>query len=268
MPSPRGRPEAIVAPAAADAVLDVERISPSDELAEYVDYHWLVRWRDVERHLQQVVPQPRIHIAAENGRLEVHGICRESFTRTMVGTGHVLGTAFHAGGFRPLLQRSVASISNTVQPALDLFAIDDRPIARRILDHGDQVAMVAALEDFLLRTNPIPDPRASEVTALVAEAERRTDITQADQLARHAGISVRSLQRLFAEYIGVGPKWVLQRLRILQAAGAAHASRPADWSMLSIELGFSDQSHLTRAFTSVVGTPPRTYERCVRTSQT
>lgn len=79
---------------------------------------------------------------------------------------------------------------------------------------------------------------------------------------------MRTLQRLFAEYIGVGPKWVIQRLRILDAARAAHAGRPADWSALSNDLGFSDQSHLTRAFTSVVGTPPRTYERSLETSGT
>lgn len=262
--SPRGRPEAIVAPARGGAPFDVTRIPPAPDLAEYVDYHWLVRWREIEGHVQRVVPQPRIHVAAENGRLEVHGICRETFSRTIVGTGHVLGTAFHAGGFRPILKRPVVSISGTVQPAKDLLSVDDRPAARRILGTDGQAAMVEALEGYLRRTNPIPDPTAGLVTALVAEAERRTEITRAQQLASHAGISLRTLQRLFADYVGVGPKWVIQRLRILEAAGAAQAAPPADWATLSSELGFSDQPHLTRAFTSAVGTPPRTYEQRVR----
>jgi transcriptional regulator GlxA family with amidase domain len=84
---------------------------------------------------------------------------------------------------------------------------------------------------------------------------------RAEQLARLAGVSLRSLQRLFTEYVGVGPKWVIQRFRILDAAAAAHAGQPADWAAVAHELGFSDQAHLTRAFTQVVGTPPATYQR-------
>ncbi len=96
---------------------------------------------------------------------------------------------------------------------------------------------------------------------LVAEAERRREIRRAEQLADVAGVSLRVLQRLFTEYVGIGPKWVIQRFRILDAAAAAHAERPVDWAALAQDLGFSDQAHLTRVFTQVVGTPPATYRR-------
>src|SRR3546814_16138458 len=74
------------------------------------------------------------------------------------------------------------------------------------------------------------------------------------------------LQRMVADYVGVGPKWVVRRCRILDAAEAAHSGSPTDWAALAAELGFSDQSHLVRAFTAVVGTPPSTYQRDQRTS--
>ena len=54
---------------------------------------------------------------------------------------------------------------------------------------------------------------------------------------------------------------MVQRFRLLDAAAAAHAGTRTDWAGLAAELGFSDQAHLTRAFTSVVGTPPATYAR-------
>src|SRR3546814_15347456 len=93
--------------------------------------------------------------------------------------------------------------------------------------------MVQAMEEYLLRTEPAPDPTADEVTELVAVAERRTDITRADQLATHAGVSLRTLQRMFADYVGVGPKWVVRRCRILDAAEAAHSGSPTDWAALA-----------------------------------
>jgi AraC-like DNA-binding protein len=54
---------------------------------------------------------------------------------------------------------------------------------------------------------------------------------------------------------------VISRSRILDAAAVAHGGGAVDWSALATELGFTDQAHLTRAFTSVVGTPPAAYHR-------
>jgi AraC-like DNA-binding protein len=42
---------------------------------------------------------------------------------------------------------------------------------------------------------------------------------------------------------------------------AAHSGAVTDWAALARELGFSDQAHLTRVFTQVVGTPPASYQR-------
>ncbi|WP_129668530.1 helix-turn-helix domain-containing protein [Phytoactinopolyspora endophytica] len=261
MSVPRGRPEAIVRPKAAQQSFDVERLAPSDALAEYVDYYWLVRWHVAQPYRQQVIPQPRVHVAAEDGRLFVHGVSRDPFFRTLTGTGHALGAAFHAGGFRPLLKHSLATISGTVRPGANVLGRDDRGTAGRVLEGVQTTDMVEALEEYLLSVGPEPDPAAREVTSLVGEAERRTGIVRAEQLADHASLSLRSLQRLFAEYVGIGPKWVIQRFRILEATAAAHAGEPTDWPALAERLGFSDQAHLTRAFTQVVGTPPATYQR-------
>jgi AraC-like DNA-binding protein len=260
---PRGRPEAIVRPGT--DLFGVERIPPRESLAHLVDYHWLVRWDVPGTHRQQVVPQPRVHVAAEPvdgvGRLLVHGVSRGPFERVLSGRGLVLGTAFHPAGFRPVLKRSVGSIAGTVRPGLDVLGIDDRPPAGRILADGPTDQLVAALEGYLEQAAPEPDATVAEVNGLVAQAERRHDVRRAEDLAALAGTSLRTLQRLFTEYVGVGPKWVIVRFRILEAAAAALAEEPVDWGGLAHDLGFSDQAHLTRVFAQVVGTPPATYRR-------
>ncbi len=248
-------------PRAGAEVFTVERLAPREALTEFVDYHWLVRWDVPGTYRQQVVPQPRVHVAAEQGRLLVHGISREPFERVLSGRGLVLGTAFHPAGFRPLLGRTVGSISGTVLPGLDVLGADDRPVAARILGDGPADVLVEAMEEYLLALGPEPDETASWVDGLVVEAERRREVRRAEQLAEIAGVGLRALQRAFTEYVGIGPKWVIQRFRILEAAAAAHADTPVDWADLAQELGFSDQAHLTRAFTQVVGTPPASYRR-------
>jgi AraC-like DNA-binding protein len=261
METPRGHPEAILRPSEAEQAITVDRVPPSAPLAELVDYYWSVGWRTPEPHRQQVVPQPRIHLAAEEGRLLVHGISREPFFRTLTGTGHTIGAAFHPGGFRPFLGRGVGGISGAVVPAGDLLGVDDRPVATYVVGDATVAEQVAAVDGYLLALDPQPDPVVAEVRALVDAAEHDRGITRAEQLAELASTSLRSLQRLFTDYVGIGPKWVISRFRILDAAAAAHGGDPVDWSALAAELGFTDQAHLTRAFTSVVGTPPATYQR-------
>jgi AraC-like DNA-binding protein len=256
-----GKPDAVLRPSRAAQKISIDRVPAPTRLAAFVDYFWYVGWHTAEPHEQQVVPQPRVHLVAEGGRLLVHGVSREPFARTLSGTGHALGAAFHGGGFRPFLQRAVGTISGSVVPAVELFGIDDRPFAERIVATQDVHGMVEVLESYLLRLHPEPDPVVREVRALVEAAESDHGMHRAEDLAAHASMSLRSLQRLFTEYVGVGPKWVVSRFRILDAAAAAHSGQPVDWAELATDLGFSDQAHLTRAFTSVVGTPPATYQR-------
>lgn len=259
MDQPRGRPHAILRPAAARAAFDVERVLPSEDLAHLVEYHWVVRWNTDGPHVQQIVPQPRVHVAAEEGRLLVHGITTRRFERRLTGRGHVLGTAFRAAGFRPVLGRSVSTLRGAVCPASEVLGGDDRPAARAVLGTDDTAAMVAAMEGWLRDLGPEPDATTVQVGEWVALAEHDRSLTRADALAERVGVSLRTLQRLFAEYVGIGPKWVLQRFRILEVAAMAHRGDHLDWAQVATELGFSDQAHLTRTFTEVVGTPPARY---------
>lgn len=259
--APRGTPDAIVRPTEAGRRIDVDRVPASERWAGLVDYHWYVGWSLDAPHEQQVVPQPRVHLAAEHGRLLVHGISREPFARRLVGDGHTLGAAFHPGGFRPLLRGPVSGLAGRVVPAGEVLGVDDRDAAAAVLGTDDRAVMVAALEGYLDAVGAEADPTVDEVRALVAWAERDHRVTRAEELAALASTSLRSLQRLFGEYVGIGPKWVIARYRILDAAAVAHRGNPVDWAGLAVELGFADQAHLTRAFTQVVGTPPETYRR-------
>lgn len=260
--STKGYPSAIVRPQAATRAITVARREPSPALAGHVDYHWHVAWdlADGDSHDQQVIPQPRIHIAAEHGRLLVHGVSRRPFVRHLTGRGHTLGASFLPAMFRPFLGRRVSSIADEVHPAAELLGPDDAPAAATILATDDPAEMVAAMEAYLLRLDPAPDDQAEEVRRLVRLAEDDRGIVRAAQLAAAAGTSLRTLERLFGDYVGAGPKWVIQRFRVLEVAARAHAG-PVDWAATAAELGFSDQAHLVRVFRDVVGSPPGTYAR-------
>lgn len=264
---PVGRGEsAILRPSAAAQHIDVRRVVPSERWQPFIAYHWIVRWECPQPFDQQVIPQPCVHVSAEwlegRPRLLVNGLTREPFVRTLTGIGHVLGAAFKPASFRAVLGSDLGIVSGRVVPFGDVVGPDDSAAASEILrpDATDD-EMVTALESYLDLLDVTPDPHADVLNSLVDSAEHDRALTRAEQLADLAGMSLRTLQRQFTAYLGIGPKWVVQRFRLLDAAAAAHAGTRTDWAALAAELGFSDQAHLTRAFTSVVGTPPATYAR-------
>ncbi|GAB3561923.1 AraC family transcriptional regulator [Spelaeicoccus albus] len=261
-----GRDHAIVGPTAAAQHINVRRMVPSARWEPFVEYFWLVRWSCDLPHAQQVIPQPCIHVAAEiwDGvpRLLVNGVTRKPFTRTLHGTGHTLGAAFRPASFRALLGADVGTVSGRTIPMAELTGRDDVAAASAILDaEVTDERMVDVFEGYLDLHDAAKDPVAERINALVRVAETDRSLVRASQLAEMAGVSLRTLERQFTAYLGIGPKWVVQRFRLLDAAAAAHTGAATDWAALADELGFSDQAHLTRAFTAVVGTPPATYQR-------
>ena len=267
MTDPHGRGEAaILRPTAAAQRIDVSRVPPSPRWAAGIEYHWIVRWDCPDPHDQQIIPQPCVHVTAEHldgvPRLLVNGVTREPWVRTLRGTGWAIGATFRPASFRSVLGADVSAVAGRVVPLGDLVGPDDRPAAAAILQPGcSDRAMADALERHLDACGTAVDPVSDELNALVRETEVDRTITRADQLADRAGVSLRTLQRQFTAHLGVGPKWVVQRFRLLDAAAAAHAGDRTDWTALAAELGFADQAHLIRAFTAAVGTPPATYQK-------
>lgn len=227
---------------------------PSTDLAGLVARYWVVEWRYDRPYRQLIVPYPNVHLSFVDGRpAEVHGVSSGHVFKELDGTGRVFGVAFHPGVFRPFLGGPVQSITDRSIPAATVF--DGLP------GHPD----VPAVEDVLRRNLPEPDPRArqaADVVNLIVEDPR---MTRVDVLADEVGSSVRQLQRLFAEHVGVGPKWVIRRYRLREVTERMEAGGRIDWAALAADLGYADQPHFVRDFTAMFGeTPTRYAERYAR----
>jgi len=103
------------------------------------------------------------------------------------------------------------------------------------------------------------DPRYDLLLDVVADMlADHTLLTVADVADRHA-VTVRTLQRLFTHYVGVGPKWVLARYRMHDAVADLDAGRAGTLTDLAARYGWYDQAHFTRDFTALVGVTPGQY---------
>jgi AraC-like DNA-binding protein len=120
-------------------------------------------------------------------------------------------------------------------------------------------SIAAQVGTFLLARLPDPDPLAEQAAAIVARIQAEPHLTRVDALARSTGLGVRRLQRLFADHVGLGPKWVIRRYRLHEVGERLASGADFDWAGLAGELGYADQAHFVRDFTAMVGESPTRY---------
>ena len=72
------------------------------------------------------------------------------------------------------------------------------------------------------------------------------------------------MQRRFADHVGISAKALIRRYRLYEAAEQARLRRDVDWAELAAQLSYSDQAHLSRDFSALLGMPPRQYALACR----
>jgi len=233
-----------------------------------VDYYWIPRWdlRGQPSYEQTILPHPNVNLVFEASGAGIFGVDRRLFTRSLSGLGLAFGVRFTAGGFRPFWQAPISQLTDRVVPAARLFGPRAEKARQAIMggpDPDDRAAddarMIGFAEALLHSMLPERDPLAEQAAALVARITDDPGLRRVDQLSASAGMTPRTLQRLFADYVGVSPKWVMRRARLHEAAERADSGEPVDWACLAADLGYADQAHLTRDFTVTIGVPPSRY---------
>jgi AraC-like DNA-binding protein len=256
-------PKGIVDPHAAARRIRLAIYPPAAALAPFVEYCWVVEWdrRGCAPETQRVLPYPNAHLVFDAGRTAIHGVVRGAFDRPLIGAGKVLGVRFAPGGLRPFITQPLSSFTDTTIAAEALLGMPAAQAEARVLGKSDDLAMVAQAQALLLARLPQVDDAALLSARLTAAAAAHNGPASVAQLCEKMAIGERRLQRLFANYVGVPPKWVIQRYRLQEAIW--HLAQPdaPDLASLAHELGFFDQAHFSRSFAELVGSTPLDYRR-------
>jgi AraC-like DNA-binding protein len=241
-----------------------ERFHPSRDLESYVEHYWVVEWdlRGRAPQRAETLPHPSVHMSFEQGgRSRIRGPARAKFVRVLERQGVVFAVKFTPGGFHPFARGPVSRFTDAVVPLGHVFGKQGDELDRAIRGASTNLRRVAIVETFLRAYRPAPDVNVCRVTSIVSAAATDRSILKVDDLVIRFGLNKRTLQRLFAQYVGVSPKWVIQRYRLHEAAELLAAGGQTGHAALALQLGYSDQAHFVRDFKAIVGVSPAAYAR-------
>ena len=260
----------ILRPEVQDALVRRDRIEAHDELAPWVEHYWTVAWElEPPGFVAEVVSHPSVHVTVESGSRPrfghrmpaglVHGVITRRFSQQIAGSGRVFGVKFRPGGFGAFTGADVGAWTDRVLPLDVAFGRAAELLVREVLPLEHDRDRAAVADEFLVGRLPGRDERYDEVLDIVRAMQDDPALTSVELVARRHAMSERTLQRLFRRYVGVGPKWVLQRARLHDAVDRIDSGRGRDLAALALELGWFDQAHFTRDFTALVGQSPAAY---------
>jgi AraC-like DNA-binding protein len=247
------------------------RRRPADDLAFWIAHYWMIRWdlRGCEPHIAESLPHPNVHVIFETTGSVVAGVQTHKFSRVLEGQSQVFGIKFKPGGFRPFLGFATSKLADRVVPAESILGKNVNALAVLLLSSAEDDRKVDAANAFFRARMPKKRDRTIDrVGGIVERILVERDIKTVDDLVDRSGIGKRSLQRMFNEYVGVSPKWVIRRYRLHELVEHFNANDEPHWAELALELGYFDQAHLINDFRSITGYSPTEYQALLRSART
>jgi AraC-like DNA-binding protein len=161
------------------------------------------------------------------------------------------------------VKSSIACLTNTSISLREVFGLDAGVLEEALLSQEDEAEMIELAEKFLRERLPEQDKNVKVINEIVDCIIAHREITKVDDVVSQLHLNKRRVQRLFREYVGVSPKWVIKRYRLHEVAERLADGEAVDWPTIVVELGYADQAHFIKDFKAIVGKTPMEYAKAL-----
>jgi len=241
---------------------DLTRLQPSMALAEFVENYWIISWDLTNKapYVQENLPHPSQHLVIDpQGKTGIFGATSQKFVYTLKDKGVIFGIKFWPGAFSAFTPSKMGSLSKQYVTLETIFNVNSKQLEQELLIVDKLEQFTSKIETMLTNKQPQLSLNSLKTRSIVEYIEQNTNIVSIDALTDEFSLSARSLQRLFNTYLGMTPKWVIERYRMLDAITSLNEGKHISLTELAHQLGYFDQAHFSKAFSALVGFPPSHY---------
>jgi AraC-like DNA-binding protein len=232
----------------------MHRFAPSPDLTDLVRGFWVPVWSVPagSEAPQRVLRLPVALLVVANDYARFYGVGSGVSTTTLRGDGWAAGVLCAPATGHLLTGRSMADV---VDRFVELDTVVPGLTGRvRSAYLREPAAVVDVYEETLRTLLPVSE-EGLLVNRVVDLVETSPDLLRVSDLCERVGIADRSLQRLTRRWLGLSPKWLVQRRRLGEAADRLRAGGTTA-AQIAADLEYADQAHFTRDFARVTGMTP------------
>lgn len=235
------------------------RIPATKDVSEIIEQFWWVKWTLANKqHEQQNLPDPSTNLVFEYQGATLYGPIKRKFSYLMAQSGEKFGVKFTPAGYYLVTQ---ANMPKLVDKQIKLVNWQQQPLAALYPPIADKIefeARARLFEKSVADFDQRKMRKACKVNQIIAYIRAGPDIFNTNQVADYFNIGERQLQRLFKQYVGLTPKWIIRKARMQECIEALQ-SGDYDWQILIEQLGFYDQAHFIKEFKLMTGFTPGQY---------
>ena len=238
-----------------------QRREVPEAIGHLARWYWISQWSLLPgaSSTQTVLPFPAANLVVQPEGVTLTGATTAISSRELTGRGWAFGVLLRPAGL-VRLGADASEIVDTEQPYA-AGALGDT--VRAYMDASDVAGAAEAMSRWwseMSTGGAAADPDGPD------QAERLIELAAADPgvvdvpgLAAGLGMSVRAVQRLAKQYIGLSPLRIIRRYRLQEAALRLRQNPDLTVARVAAELGYADQSHLAADFRTTLGLSPRDY---------
>lgn len=249
---------------------------PPIALSEWVECFWVFEGEHVAGEAPETIvadgfPELIVHFGCPYAEADRSGKLRNQSTTIVSGqltmplvlhspgqTG-IIAIRFKPAGMAAFTRVSMRHLTNERVEASELFQNVDS-LVEGVRKATNDAERIRCCVNFLMRSTG--EPNGSQ---LVHHAVRIIQMTRGSigigELARQVDTGKRSLELSFLQHVGVSPKQFCRIVRFRHAFDLLTDGDANAASLIAVDAGFFDQSHLIRDFRQFAGAAPKSFIR-------
>lgn len=241
----------------------IARFSPSPVMSALVRRYWMPVWSvpDGGVRTQQVLQYPCALIVISNSYARFYGVTSGLSQTELDGTGWACGVMLQPATGHLLTRVGMRAFRDTHVPLSQVLTGGDDLVDQVRATLGPdptegerQRAAAGMIDAALAHLLPIGE-EAERVNDVVAYIEGKPDLVRVAGLVEAFDTTERSLQRLTERWLGLTPRWLVQRRRLHEAAERLR-QHDVGLARVAADLGYADQAHFSRDWRRVTGMTP------------
>ena len=195
-----------------------------------------------------------VRVTDSSCRMVLLGPATEKATIELAGGAQYFGLRFCAGGAPAWADASARELVDGRAELTSLRGESRDALGERLRALPDLPARLRLVEDLVRQAPPlVRDPRCRRAALLVEQSLGQVRI---QEVADGIGLHVRSLERLFLDHLGLGPKRLARIVRLRWLMARLRLGGFESLAALACDCGYSDQSHMIRDFKELIGRLP------------